>query len=436
MPDLEQKPESDFMLEKIKERPVNKKKLLRRSIITASMAVIFGLIACLTFLILEPVFNNWLYPEEKPQIVEFPEETEEVLPENMLVEEPALENQGEVTLEDDQIQEILSGIEWSVEDYRALYSSMSAYVQTLNSSMVTVTGAVSNVDWFNEAYESEGAVSGLVVANNGKELLILADRTDIDKAETISVTFYDGSRAEATAKQYDANTNLAIVAVPITSIDTELMKTIQIANLGISNGVNLQGTPIVVLGSPTGNAGSVAYGTITAAGISLYKPDANYKTFMTNIYGSQSANGIIFNLQGQVLGVVNMQNNATDMKNMISGIGISELKKLIASMSNNIEIAYMGIIGMDVTTQAHEDLDVPLGAYVREVEMDSPAMLAGIQSGDIITQIDESEVLNFSEYTTAMLEKEPGDTVKVQLFREAQNDYKEMEFEIALTSGK
>ena len=55
--------EKKFMIEKIKERPVNKKKLLRRTLITASMAVIFGLVACFTFLVLEPVISNWLYPE-------------------------------------------------------------------------------------------------------------------------------------------------------------------------------------------------------------------------------------------------------------------------------------------------------------------------------------------------------------------------------------
>ena len=70
MPVPEQNQDSDFMIEKIKERPLNKKKLLRRTLTTASMAVIFGLIACLTFLILEPVFNNWLYPEAKPEQVE------------------------------------------------------------------------------------------------------------------------------------------------------------------------------------------------------------------------------------------------------------------------------------------------------------------------------------------------------------------------------
>ena len=48
------------------------------------MAVVFSVVACLTFLLLEPVISNWLYPEEEPEPIEFPEETEEILPEDSI----------------------------------------------------------------------------------------------------------------------------------------------------------------------------------------------------------------------------------------------------------------------------------------------------------------------------------------------------------------
>ncbi|MDE5747520.1 MAG: hypothetical protein K2I21_08075, partial [Acetatifactor sp.] len=86
MPDRQESNHDNFMIEKIKQRPINRKKLIRRTVITASMAVIFGLIACFTFLVLEPVISNWLYPEEEPEAIIFPEEPEEMLPEEMLEE--------------------------------------------------------------------------------------------------------------------------------------------------------------------------------------------------------------------------------------------------------------------------------------------------------------------------------------------------------------
>ena len=81
--------QSDFLRETIKQKPINKKKLLRRTALTVVMAVVFGLVACFTFLVLEPVISNRLYPEEEAEEVRFPEETvaEEMKPEDMLVEE-------------------------------------------------------------------------------------------------------------------------------------------------------------------------------------------------------------------------------------------------------------------------------------------------------------------------------------------------------------
>ena len=85
MKNFEQNQNYEIIKEKMKERPINRKKLMRRTMITLSMAVIFGIFACLTFLLLEPVFSNLLYPEPEPELVELPEYTDEMLPEDMFV---------------------------------------------------------------------------------------------------------------------------------------------------------------------------------------------------------------------------------------------------------------------------------------------------------------------------------------------------------------
>lgn len=439
MPDLEQNQDSDFMREKIKERPVNKKRLLRRTLLTATMAVIFGLIACLTFLILEPLFNNWLYPPEEPIQVELPEEQDEIKPEDMLVADEPLETEPEeqeIALEEEQIQEILSGIEWSEQDYRALYNSLSGYAGEMTKAMVTITGAVSNTDWFSESYESEGAASGVLFFDNGKELLILVDHTVIDKAESLTATFFDGTEIEAVVKQYDTNTGLGVVAVQKSALTKEIQESLLIATLGTSNGRSIPGTPVVVLGSPAGVPGSICYGNITANTTTLYMADANYKLLQTDIFGSQSASGVIFDLQGNVLGIVTNGKTASDMKNLIAGYGISELRKLVEKMANGKASAYLGVVGTDVTDQANEQLGVPYGTYIREIYMDSPAMLAGVQRGDVIVEIDGEEIGNFASFMNQMLKCEEGSSVEIKVMRQVQEGYREMTFGITLTSAK
>lgn len=439
MPDTDQNKQSDFMMEKIKERPVNKKKLLRRTVTTAAMAVIFGLIACLTFLILEPVFSNWLYPEEEPQAVVFPEEIDELAPEDMLVEDetPSIQEAVEsVMLEDEQIQKILDNVSLDKGNYLQLYDAMSSYVEELNDSMVTVTGVSSNVDWLNDTYEQEGQTYGVLVANNGKEYLILTSRATVRQKENITVTFCSGESAEAEVKQTDSQTSLAVVAVPISSLTKETRDAVKVATLGSSNLKNPVGIPVVALGSPLGSVGSAGYGMIVSAAVPLSKVDANYKLFVTDIAGTSDGLGVLFNMQSQIVGIITPDRARAELKNNVTAVGISELRKLIENMSNGKTVAYMGISGTDVTADANREYGVPFGAYVREIEMDSPAMLAGIQRGDVIVEIAGNSIENFNNYAAALLRLDAGQTVTVIVQRSVQNSYREMEIELTLGEAK
>lgn len=446
MPQTQSGQQSDFMIEKIKERPINKKKLIRRTVITAAMAVIFGLIACLTFLLLEPVISRKLYPEEKPAPVTFPEDPEEMDPEEMLSQNlPADGEQSDsgenISLEQGQIQEILSGIVLNKENYGQIYSAMSVYVSELNHSMVTVTGVSSNMDWFNNMEEQEEQSSGLIIANNGKELLILADYGPLQKAESLTMTFsfLDNSagpvyRIPVVLKAQDPTTDLAVLSVNLADLPGEVQELggLEIAVLGSSNGKNIVGTPVVALGSPMGNNGSVGYGIITATGTRSHQADTNYKLLQTDIYGSHSAGGVIFNLQGQVIGIITNRSIDPDMRDMVTAYGISEIKRIIEKMSNGEEIAYLGINGIDVTNEAYEELNVPYGAFVREVEMNSPAMQAGIQQGDVLTAFDERSIRNYSDYITALMQAEADSSVELTVMRAVQGRYREMSIRVTL----
>ena len=233
----------DFLQEKIKERPINKKKLLKKTIITAMMAVLFGLLACLSFLLLEPVLNNWLYPEEAPEVVTFPPEQEEMLPEDMLTEggstqpsqtvseseemqstqQPSQEDMPTQTTSVSDINNMPeSGTheaesmlgdetqELTLKPYQTQYEELYQTYKDISSSMVTVTAVHSDVDWFNNTYQSEGTTAGVIIANNNRELLILARKSPLGVAESIRVTFCNGVNADAEIKKYDKNTDLAV----------------------------------------------------------------------------------------------------------------------------------------------------------------------------------------------------------------------------------
>ena len=428
----------DFLRETIKQKPVNKKKLLRRMAITVVMAVVFGLVACFTFLVLEPVISNRLYPEEEAQEVRFPEETvaEEMKPEDMLVEEapeppeePAPEELVDKQIEE-QMEELLSQVKFGLEDYKLLYEEMSELAQKVNRAVVTVTSVVSDVDWFNDIYENEASASGVIVANNGKAILILVSAGVLNDADSIIVTFCDQAKVNAELVQQDTTTGLAILSVPLVSIDEETMDVIDIVKFGSTNSANLPGKPVMALGSPMGTSGSVCYGIVTSAGSVIDQPDSAYKSITTDIYGSRNATGILVDLEGMVIGIIDNMNTSNDMGNLLTAYGITELKRTIEKMSNNRERAYLGIHGADVPKEAIEESALPNGTYIKEIEMDSPAMNAGIQSGDVIIQANDTPITSYYELLNVLYNAKPEDTMSVVLMRQGH------EMNVTVTLGR
>lgn len=418
----------EFIKEKVKERPLNRRKLVRRTLITASMAVIFGLIACVTFLVLEPVFSNLLYPEEEPRQVELKEENinEEMRPEDMILEEETENGTPAVP------QTVVEKVELEMSDYQRLYRTMYALVQQTSQSVVTVTGVVSDTDWFDNTYENQGQTAGLIVADNGRELFILADNTAVDQAEDIKVSFSDGGQTAARIRGKDEETGLAIVSVLMEDIPEETKKAVKAAVLG-GSGSSLLATPIIAMGRPLGTTSSVIYGMVTSTDTVANLIDNNVRILTTDMVVSGNASGVLINLSGQVVGIIRPgSKKGPDNKNLLTAYGITDLRPIIEKLSNGQEIARMGIYGTDVPSEINEEKGVPMGTFVTGIAMDSPAMQAGIQSGDVIVKLGTAGITSFEEYHEAMLTLAPETNVTVTVMRQGQEDYQEMTIDVVL----
>jgi serine protease Do len=357
----------DFLQEKIKERPINKKKLIKKTILTASMAVLFGILACLSFLLLEPVINNWLYPEEEPGIVTFPQEQDEMLPEDMLtegttvaqnetvvetepVEKPDKNIQDEISEPEDKTQaesesdnDEEDGTSLPISSYVTQYDELYKVYKEVAASMVTVTGVRSDVDWFNNTYESEGTTAGVVIANNNKELLILSRKSPLDNAQTINISFGNGKGAEAQIKQYDTNTDMAVLAVDLKDIDDDTLDYVTVATLGSSTSTSITGMPIIAVGNIYGYNDGVSYGIVTSMGNTISLPDNDYKLLTTDIYAGANPTGILVNMNKEVIGIIDNRYNKAETQNLLSAIGITELKGMVAKLSNGEAVPYLGI---------------------------------------------------------------------------------------------
>lgn len=424
---------SVYVSEQIKKRPVNGRKLFRRSSYIVIGAIIFGIVACITFLVIEPIVSNLLYPEETAQVTLPSQAEDEVSPDELLTEKDAEAEMTEAAkvAAKEAATEILDAKDQEKANenptFEAFYENMYSLAKSAEPFLVKVSAITTNVDFFKEEVEKENTVSGFLVAENGVELLIVADSKQMVKADNYQITFCNGIHANATLKNKDEQTGLGIYAVRKEDLGETTLSNIDYAILGNSNRSDLIGKAIVAVGSPMGDYGSICYGAISSQFTGLKMMDANYRVFQTDIYGKDQSNGIVLNTEGEVIGLITKSANENLDQNLLCAISISDVRALIENLSNASNRCYLGIYGVDVTTQAYQELSVPYGAYVTRVEMSSPAMNAGIVSGDVIISVRDETINNFREYQNAVLQLKEGTTVKVRFARYSGDKYMEME---------
>jgi serine protease Do len=415
---MHDKEENSIIKEIRKRKKSAKNRIVRKTLVSIILAIVFGTIACFTFLVLQPIFTNWLYPKDiEQEIVILPAEVNEVSPEDMLQEET-----GTIIENLPQIQ----SVDMTEEDLLEMYDSIRSVATETMKSVVTVSGVTSDMDWFDNSFESEGVASGVIVAESSKEMLILVESEVILDVEQIFVTFSNGTQIEAILKEKNENVGFAVVAVLLEEIDEATKDIIKVATWGSSNSLDLEGTPIIALGSPDGHTGSICYGMITSAGVLLERTDSNYHLMKTDIYGSKYATGILINYKGQVIGMIHQEEATSEMQNSLVAIGISDLRTITETMSNGKKSPMLGVLGIDVTEEAHRELGVPFGAFVTEVVLDSPAMNAGIQSGDVIVDVDAQLITYYSDFTKALYAHEPEEDVVLSVMRQNGSEYNDI----------
>lgn len=414
------KEEFSFIKEKIKEKPINKKRTLLKCCFTVFLAALFGFVACLVFTLMQPVMEQWLHGEEEEHRISLSEaNTETESQEDVQI--PGTMEQ-ESTGESDTLDTDFS--QMTVEDYQKLQSKLYAIGVQANRSIVTVTGVKNDTDWFNTSYESQGQSSGIIIANNGPELLIMTEKKVIEDVTAIRVTFINNVTVDAGLKKYDGNTGIAILSVPVGFLDDATKDRIAIANLGNAM-AEMPGSMVIAVGSPLGNTYSILTGSITSTGNCISTYDSDYSIFTTDILGCSDSNGVLLNLNGEIVGVI-MQDYSNNDGNTLTAVSIADVKNIVEMLLNNQSIPYLGLKVATVTSDIQEEYDIPKGIFIKQVALDSPALNAGLQNGDVIIEMNGEAVETIQEYRSALMGQSVGDTIRIKVMRQGAEGYTEM----------
>ena len=409
--------EFSFVKERIKRQPIYQNKMFRRVVSQIALAAVCGVIACFVFVKIHPWREEKFGKKEAAEIT-LPREEETAQPEEETAE---VQNPIVVT----ELQEL------TLEDYKKLYRKLKDIANESRKSLVTVTAASSDTDWFNETYERENQSSGLLVGNNGVELLALTTYSEVEAADRLQVTFAENTTREATLKKYDRVTDLAVISVNLADIPENTLEYIRMADLGSSRAL-YAGEPVIAVGSPVGVTGSVLYGNLAAVGYKTSVVDGEYTLLITDMAKASKSSGVLLNLDGQVVGLIENKYLSSGNKEALTAYGISDMKSVIEHLSNNKDLVYLGITGADVTAEITDTQGIPDGVYVAGVEMDSPAMSAGIQAGDVITQISGQAVTSLAGIQEILLKFSRQQVIQVTVMRQGKGGYQEISCSVTL----
>ena len=294
----------------------------------------------------------------------------------------------------------------------------NVYQAVSEKAMPSVVGitttTVSSDNIYSMPTESTGVGTGIIVDSNGYILTnshVISD----GQARTVSVLFSDGSTIDGKVYWYDSQLDLAIIKVEKTGLTA--------AELGDSEDVSI-GDISVAIGNPYGLdlASTVTQGIISG----LDRTISTEETTMTGLIQTDASinagnsGGPLLNSSGQVIGINTAK--ASEGEGLGFAIPINTAKPIIKSIieTGKYEKVTLGIKGTDASTYAkyaQRQLSTEEGVYVSEVISDSAAERAGVESGDIITKIDDTKLSVMSDLTKQLYNYTSGDKATLTINR-------------------
>lgn len=384
------------------------------------MAVFFGLVAGLVMIIVYKTGKNYLDDNKAAMNETTPStdgsESKETDPEDTTV--PPIE---EITTE---IPSTVPIDNEKLNDYMGYYKALKSVADKAGLSVVTVTAARQGVDFFNSTYQNIADEYGIVISSDSTGYYILTEYSLVKNSENIQVTYYDKTVDTAEFVAGDTTTDMAVIKTG--SLNTAVVP----VQFGNSDAV-LKGDLLVATGKLYGFNGTIGYGIATGVNNSVNDTDSIYRLINTDISGTATSNGVILNLHGEVVGIITMAYNS-DNTNFITAYAINDVRNLMQNLVNKKSMPYLGIKGQTVTDEIAATNKIPKGIYISAVETNSPAYKSGIQSGDVITQINGTEINNMESFMMQLEKNNPGDNVNVTIKRRGREDYKEIEFNLVL----
>lgn len=301
------------------------------------------------------------------------------------------------------------------------------YAKYVNSC-VGITVDIVSTNVFGQTVTGAAAGSGFVITEDG---YILTNYHVIDGANSIKVTFDNGKEYTATYVGGEEKNDIAVIKVDATGLTPVV--------IGKSSDM-LVGEQVTTIGNPLGELTfSESTGIISALDRSITMSDGRQMNMIQTDCAINSGNsgGPLFNSHGEVIGIVSAKysSGSNSSSASVEGLGFAipmdDVASMVSDLVKNGYVTGKPIMGISVADvdESVTSYGVPQGAIIRVVTPDLCGAKAGLQAGDIVTKIDNTDVTSASDLTSAIGNYKPGDKVTLTIFRSGETKTVEVTLE-------
>ena len=288
----------------------------------------------------------------------------------------------------------------------------------VSPSVVVITTeqvVYSQWSWYGQNQVESGAGSGVIISSDG---YILTCAHVVDGASTITVTIGDKDYT-ATLVGEDTTSDIAVIKIDADGLTP--------ATVGNSDSLKV-GQSVMAVGNPLGElGGTVTGGMISALNRSVTIQGSSSVNTMSLIQMDASVSpgnsgGGLFNMNGELVGIVNAKSSSSDAEGLGFAIPINDAIKVAQELLENGYVTgrpYLGITYLAVT-DAQTASQLGVNAYGVYVVEGGPAEKAGLQAGDRIVSVDGTEIASKDDLGTLMQKHAAGDTLSITIARDGQ----------------
>lgn len=405
----------------------------KKVLVTLGLAVLFGVVAGGIIIGSSMIVHKEIKNEQK---------TEYQLPTTELPQQENADGDSNSAAGSgsDATEEVSAGTTGEYTVAQVAKSCMPSVVSITNASVKTVQDFFGGV----QQYPSESSGSGIIVGQNDSEILVATNNHVVADADTITVAFDDDAVYEAQVKGTDSDNDLAVVAVKISDMSEDTLKSIKVVSIGNSDELEI-GEQVVAIGNALGYGQSVTSGWISAVDREVTDEDGKTtgKLIQTDAaINPGNSGGALLNMQGELIGINSAKAAATEVEGMGYAIPVSVAQPILDELMNREtryktdeeHAGYIGVTCLNVDSTSAQTYGIPLGAFVDSVEEGEPAQTAGIQKGDVIVKFDGMTVSGSSDLVGKLEYYQAGETVDVVISRAQNGEYQEQT--VSVTLGK